>query len=223
MPYPGHSSVVECSHRTWMIVRDAGLTSLTFSFLHLYTTLTSVVFSFLFFLVLPGITTLYICFSLFLIPQWINSLHSISPTGWDISSMNIADAMQRARVLDYHLQQQLRPLMAGMQPRPSIYFPDFIAANQEQRADNVLKGTKQELLEKIREDIRDFQQSSGVEKVSGVGGGEYVDEDLEVGALSHWACVIFNSHNSNNKSRLLQVLWLNSLITLWTQKRIVCL
>ena len=183
-------------------------------------------FFFFFFFVLPDITILYICFSLFLVPQWINSLHPISPTGWDISSMNIADAMQRARVLDYHLQQQLRPLMAGMKPRPSIYFPDFIAANQEQRADNVLKGTKQELLEKIREDIRDFQQSSGVEKVSGVV-GVYVDEDLEVGALSHWACVIFNSHNSNNKSRLLQVLchWLNSLITLWThgQKRIVCL
>ena len=80
--------------------------------------------------------------------------------------MKIADAMQRACVLDYNLQQQLRPLMAGMQPRPSVYCPDFIAANQEQRADNVLKGTKQELLEKIREDIRDFHQSSGVEKVS---------------------------------------------------------
>lgn len=92
----------------------------------------------------------------------------VSPKGWDISSMNIADAMQRARVLDYSLQQQLRPLMAGMKPRPSIYFPDFIAANQEKRADNVLKGTKQELLEKIREDIRDFQQTSGVDKVSGV-------------------------------------------------------
>ncbi|KAK7098960.1 uncharacterized protein [Littorina saxatilis] len=85
--------------------------------------------------------------------------------GWDISSMNIADAMKRATVLDYNLQEQLRPLMKDMKPRPSIYFPDFIAANQESRADNVLQGTKQELLNKIRQDIRDFRKSSGVDKV----------------------------------------------------------
>lgn len=50
--------------------------------------------------------------------------------GWDISSMNLADAMKRAQVLDINLQQQLRPYMQNMKPRPSIYFPDFIAANQ---------------------------------------------------------------------------------------------
>jgi myo-inositol-1-phosphate synthase len=50
--------------------------------------------------------------------------------GWDISSMNLADAMKRARVLDVNLQQQLRPYMQTMKPRPTIYFPDFIAANQ---------------------------------------------------------------------------------------------
>lgn len=50
--------------------------------------------------------------------------------GWDISSMNLADAMKRAQVLDVNLQHQLYPLMKNMKPRPSIYFPDFIAANQ---------------------------------------------------------------------------------------------
>lgn len=50
--------------------------------------------------------------------------------GWDISSMNLADSMERARVLDYNLQKQLRPYMKDMKPRPSVYFPDFIAANQ---------------------------------------------------------------------------------------------
>lgn len=79
--------------------------------------------------------------------------------------MNLADAMERARVLDYGLQQQLRPYMECLKPRQSIYFPDFIAANQEERADNVLTGTKQELLDKIRSDIRNFKNSSGVEKV----------------------------------------------------------
>ena len=32
--------------------------------------------------------------------------------------------------------------MAVMKPLPSIYYPDFIAANQEDRADNVLPGSK---------------------------------------------------------------------------------
>lgn len=60
--------------------------------------------------------------------------------GWDISSMNLADAMKRAKVLDYTLQEQLRPHMRHMVPLPSIYYPDFIAANQTDRADNVIPG-----------------------------------------------------------------------------------
>jgi myo-inositol-1-phosphate synthase len=46
--------------------------------------------------------------------------------------------------------------MASMVPLPSIYYPDFIAANQEARADNVLPGTKAswDHVEKIRKDIR---------------------------------------------------------------------
>lgn len=55
--------------------------------------------------------------------------------------MDIASAMERAQVLDWSLQEQLRPYMSGMKPRRSIYIPEFIAANQESRADNVLNGT----------------------------------------------------------------------------------
>ena len=62
--------------------------------------------------------------------------------GWDISSCNIADAVERAQVLDWGLQQQLRPYLEKLKPRPSIYCPDFIAANQSERADNVLEGNK---------------------------------------------------------------------------------
>ncbi|KAF8100356.1 hypothetical protein N665_0226s0018 [Sinapis alba] len=50
--------------------------------------------------------------------------------GWDISDMNLADVMARARVLDIDLQKQLRPYMEHMVPLPGIYDPDFIAANQ---------------------------------------------------------------------------------------------
>ena len=58
--------------------------------------------------------------------------------------------MERAKVLDYDLQRQLRPYLVDMKPRPSVYYPDFIAANQSERADNVLPGTKQDHVDQIR-------------------------------------------------------------------------
>jgi len=73
--------------------------------------------------------------------------------------------MQRAKVLEWDLQRQLIPYMKDMKPLPSIYIPDFIAANQKDRADNVLTGTKQEMLDKIRQDIRDFKKNNDLEKV----------------------------------------------------------
>lgn len=76
--------------------------------------------------------------------------------GWDISSMNLAEAMDRAGVLEPTLKAQVKKEMAEMRPLPSPYYPDFIAANQEDRADNVLPGSKacMEHVEQIRKDIR---------------------------------------------------------------------
>ena len=60
--------------------------------------------------------------------------------GWDINKMNLGDGMKRSKVLEYDLQQKLYPYMKDIVPLPSIYFPGFIAANQSERADNVLTG-----------------------------------------------------------------------------------
>jgi myo-inositol-1-phosphate synthase len=85
--------------------------------------------------------------------------------GWDISDTNLGDAMKRADVFDHDLQQQLYPHMCKIVPMPSIYDPDFIAANQEARANNVINGTKQECLDQIRKDIRNFKTENGLDKV----------------------------------------------------------
>ncbi|KAJ8374403.1 hypothetical protein SKAU_G00049830 [Synaphobranchus kaupii] len=85
--------------------------------------------------------------------------------GWDISAMDLGRAMERAKVLDWSLQEQLRPYMAKLKPRPSVYIPEFIAANQEERADHLIPGTKAEQLDQIRKDIQDFKEKSGVDKV----------------------------------------------------------
>ena len=76
--------------------------------------------------------------------------------GWDISSMDLARAMDRAAVLEPSLKNMVRDEMAAMKPLPSIYYPDFIAANQEERADNILKGSKASLahVDQLRQDIR---------------------------------------------------------------------
>jgi len=86
-------------------------------------------------------------------------------TGWDISSMNLGDAMARAEVMDVDLQTKLYPYMKDLVPMPSIYFPDFIAANQSDRADNVLTGTKREQMDTIRANIRDFKARERLDKV----------------------------------------------------------
>ena len=76
--------------------------------------------------------------------------------GWDISGMNMAQAMDRAAVLEPTLKFQVKKQMEQMKPLPSVYYPDFIAANQGARADNVLEGSKACMahVEQIRKDIR---------------------------------------------------------------------
>jgi myo-inositol-1-phosphate synthase len=85
--------------------------------------------------------------------------------GWDINSMHLGDAMKRAKVLDIDLQKKLYPHMKDIKPLPSVYFPDFIAANQGERADNTLTGSKQEQMEQLCKDIQNFKKENGLDKV----------------------------------------------------------
>ena len=86
-------------------------------------------------------------------------------SGWDINNMNLGEAMKRAQVLDYDVQRKLYPFMKDIVPLPSIYIPDFIAANQSHRANNVLTGTKYEQMNVIRQNIRDFRTEHQLDKV----------------------------------------------------------
>lgn len=85
--------------------------------------------------------------------------------GWDISSLNLAEAMSRAGVLDWDLQRQIAPLLRGVTPLPGIYDPEFIAANQSERADNLIKGSRAEQVAAVREQIRAFKSDRAVDKV----------------------------------------------------------
>ena len=85
--------------------------------------------------------------------------------GWDICATPLGDAMKKSKVLDVDLQRQLYDDMQQIVPLPSAFFPSFIAANQRDRADHVLKGSKQEQMDQIRKDICDFKTSNGCDKV----------------------------------------------------------
>ncbi|MDI1493387.1 MAG: Myo-inositol-1-phosphate synthase [Ramalina farinacea] len=87
--------------------------------------------------------------------------------GWDISGLNLAEAMDRAAVLEPTLKSMVKKEMAEMKPLPSVYYPDFIAANQGERANNVIEGSKASMahVEHLRKDIRDFKQSHSLDKV----------------------------------------------------------
>ncbi|ODN06032.1 Inositol-3-phosphate synthase 1 [Orchesella cincta] len=85
--------------------------------------------------------------------------------GWDISSMNLYDGLKRAAVFDWELQEKLRPHMEQLKPRKAVFFQDFVAANQADRVDNVITGTKYEQMEKLRADIRDFKTKKNLDKI----------------------------------------------------------
>lgn len=91
--------------------------------------------------------------------------NSVKVDGWDISSMSLDMCVDRAKVLDLDLQQQLIPYLKDMHPRPSIFNPSYVASNQKARADNIIEGVKLYQMEKIRADIRDFKTTSGVDKI----------------------------------------------------------
>ena len=62
-------------------------------------------------------------------------------TGWDISSANLYESVKRAHVLEPTLIEQLKGDLENIVPMKAVLNPDFIAANQADRCDNVRTGT----------------------------------------------------------------------------------
>ena len=89
--------------------------------------------------------------------------NDIQVTGWDISKMNIYDSCYRAGVLEPTLIDQLEDQLKAMNPMKAVFNPNYIAANQSDRADNVFEGTNQECVDRIRADIANFRK--GVDSI----------------------------------------------------------
>jgi len=61
-------------------------------------------------------------------------------SGWDISGKNLFEACKRARVLEPDLINQLKEELSAITPLPATLNGDYIAANQADRADNIING-----------------------------------------------------------------------------------
>jgi myo-inositol-1-phosphate synthase len=76
--------------------------------------------------------------------------------GWDPIPDDVYEAALRAKVLDRHLVEQLRPALEGVKPMPALFDKKWVP-----RLDgpNVKKGTKRQMAEALVEDIRGFLES----------------------------------------------------------------
>jgi myo-inositol-1-phosphate synthase len=85
--------------------------------------------------------------------------------GWDISNMPLNKAMKRSMVFEPGLIDLLYEKM-DLTPLPGVYYPGFIAKNQDERANNILSGkSKMEHMNIIRKNIRDFKKDNELEYV----------------------------------------------------------
>jgi len=85
--------------------------------------------------------------------------------GWDISALDMFSATKRAQVLEPDLIRQLKEELSAIKPLPAVFNLEFVASNQEKRADNVKKGTNRELITQLREDIHNFRTKNGLDKI----------------------------------------------------------
>ena len=78
-------------------------------------------------------------------------------SGWDINNANLYEAVKRSHVLEPTLIEQLREDLEQITPLPAALNPDFIAANQADRMNNVMTGTNRDLIDNIKGHIRDMK------------------------------------------------------------------
>jgi myo-inositol-1-phosphate synthase len=84
-------------------------------------------------------------------------------TGWDIFEDDMYSAAGKAGVLDRSLVEQVKPFLSSITPRKAVFDKNYV---KKLDGPNVKKGkNKMELAEQLRQDIRDFKQSSGADRL----------------------------------------------------------
>jgi myo-inositol-1-phosphate synthase len=83
--------------------------------------------------------------------------------GWDLHGENALQVARRAAVLEPALLDQVADDLAGIEPYPAVFDPEFV---KRLSGDHVKSAeTKRALGEALREDIRDFKRREGCERI----------------------------------------------------------
>ena len=84
-------------------------------------------------------------------------------TGWDIFEDDMYSAAGKAGVLDRSLLEQVKPFLTSIKPRKAVFDKNYV---KKLDGPNVKKGkNKMELVEQVRDDIRQYRKSSGAERL----------------------------------------------------------
>src|SRR5208283_5122314 len=84
-------------------------------------------------------------------------------TGWDIFEDDMYAAAGKAGVLERSLLDQVKPFLEGIKPRKAVFDKNYV---KKLDGPNVKKGKdKKELVELLREDIREFKHASGADRL----------------------------------------------------------
>ena len=93
----------------------------------------------------------------------LTQLKDLVFTGWDIFEDNMYAAAGKAGVLDRALLEQVKPFLSSIEPRKAVFDRNYV---RKLDGPNVKKGkNKMELVEQVRDDIRQFKKSSGAERL----------------------------------------------------------
>jgi len=91
-------------------------------------------------------------------------LNDLVFTGWDIFEDDMYVAAGKAGVLDRSLLEQVKPFLSSIKPRTAVFDHNYV---KKLDGPNVKKGkNKKELVEQVREDICEFKQSSGADRLA---------------------------------------------------------
>src|SRR5271170_7612619 len=84
-------------------------------------------------------------------------------TGWDIFEDDMYAAAGKAGVLERSLLEQVKPFLSSIKPRKAVFDKNYV---KKLDGPNVKKGkNKKELVEQVREDIRDFKKTSAADRL----------------------------------------------------------
>ena len=91
-------------------------------------------------------------------------LNDLVFTGWDIFDDDMYVAAGKAGVLERSLLEQVKPFLSSIKPRTAVFDHNYV---KKLDGPNLKKGkNKKELVEQVREDICEFKQSSGADRLA---------------------------------------------------------